>query len=306
MINKDQGSSQDFRRDTERIALVTDSASDISADIAGEFGISIIPIYIHHDGSEFRDGIDIKPDDIYRLQMEKKAVFSTSSPSPHDFILVYGKLLKDFDRILSIHISANLSAVMKSARIARDLLKAEKRIEIFDSRSGTMGTGFLVLAAARAARKGYSLERIMGIVSFLRDNIRLYGTIDSLKYLRRSGRVPAIASFVSRLLTIKPLLGISGGQVGMIGIAFTRFGSHREIVRRATRDFKQERWVMLSVIHTLRGKDSRKMLSELQRSLNIVYSMVNKCTPAVGAHTGPGLIGIIITRLDRETADLFI
>jgi len=306
MAKKGQGSISGVRKDSHRIALVTDSASDITTDIAKELNISIVPLYIHYDSKEFRDGIDIESDEIYRLQMEEKAVFSTSSPSPHDFLSTYEGLLRKYNSIISIHISANLSAVMKSALIARDLLKEGNRIEIFDSRSGTMGTGFMVLAAARAAQKGYPLEKIMEILLFLRENIRLYGTIETLRYLRRSGRVPAVASFVSRLLTIKPLLGINNGTVGMIGIAVTRFGSHREIVRRVLKDFSKERWVMLSVIHTLRQQDSRKILSSLQGQLNIVYSIVNKCTPAVGAHTGPGLIGIIITRLNRDIADLFI
>jgi DegV family protein with EDD domain len=306
MAKKGQRSISGVRTDSNKIALVTDSASDITTDIAKKHNISIIPIYIHYNGKEFRDGIDIESDDIYRLQKEEKAVFSTSSPSPHDFISVYQKLSKKYKKIISIHISSNLSAVMKSALIARDLTKEDRRIEVFDSRSGTMGTGFMVLAAARAVRRGYSSEKILEILSFLRDNIRLYGTIDTLKYLRRSGRVPAIANFASRLLTIKPLLGINNGTVGMIGIAVTRFGSLKEIVRRVLKDFSDERWVMVSVIHTLGHDDSRKILSTLQGSLNIVYSMVTKCTPAVGAHTGPGLIGIIITRLNREIADLFI
>jgi len=233
-------------------------------------------------------------------------VFSTSSPSPHDFVEVYKRLLKKHKKIFSIHISSDLSAVMKSALIARDLLDAKEKIEIFDSRSGTMGTGFMVIAVARALEKGYSSGKILRILSFLKESIRLYGTIDTLKYLRRSGRVPAIANFASRLLMIKPMLGINNGVVGMIGISFTRYGSLREITRRVTRDFKRERWVMVSIIHTLGFDESRKILKRLQGPLNIVYSMITKCTPAVGAHTGPGLIGIIVSKLDREIADLFI
>jgi len=287
-------------------AIVTDSASDITKEIALKYNISIVPIYIHLNGKEFRDGIDIDSIRIYELQQKEKAVFSTSSPSPHDFVEVYKRLLKKHKKIFSIHISSNLSAVMKSALIARDLLDAKGKIEIFDSRSGTMGTGFMVIAVARALAKGYSSGKILRILSFLRKNIRLYGTIDTLKYLRRSGRVPAIANFASRLLMIKPMLGINNGVVGMIGISFTRYGSLREITRRVTRDFRKERWVMVSIIHTLGFDESRKILKRLQGPLNIVYSMITKCTPAVGAHTGPGLIGIIVSKLDREIADLFV
>ena len=287
-------------------AIVTDSASDITKETALENSISVVPIYIHLNGREFRDGIDIDSNRIYELQQKEKAVFSTSSPSPHDFVEVYKRLLKNHEKIFSIHISSNLSAVIKSALIARDLLDAREKIEIFDSLSGTMGTGLMVIAALRAIKKGYSSERILKILSFLRENICLYGTIDTLKYLRRSGRVPAIASFFSRLLTIKPLLGINNGVVGMIGISFTRYGSLREITRRVLRDFRDERWVIVSIIHTLGFDQSQKILKRLQFPLNIVYSTITKCTPAVGAHTGPGLIGIIVSKLDREIADLFI
>ena len=309
MTNRvEKSTARDYAEDTGpgEFAIVTDSASDITKEIALKYNISIVPIYIHLNGKEFRDGIDIDSNRIYELQKKEKAVFSTSSPSPHDFVEAYKRLLKKHKKIFSIHISSNLSAVMKSALIARDLLDAKEKIEIFDSRSGTMGTGFMVIAIARAIEKGYSFQKILKVLSFLKGNIRLYGTIDTLKYLRRSGRVPAIANFISRLLMIKPLLGINNGVVGMIGISFTRYGSLREITRRVTRDFRSERWIMVSIIHTLGFDQSQIILKRLQGPLNIVYSMITKCTPAVGAHTGPGLIGIIVSKLDREIADLFI
>ena len=89
----------------KEFALVTDSASDVSAEFAREYNISVIPIYIHYDGKEFKDGIDIDPGKIYRLQKDKKALFSSSSPSPHDFMVVYKKLLKEYKNIFSINIS---------------------------------------------------------------------------------------------------------------------------------------------------------------------------------------------------------
>lgn len=287
-------------------ALVTDSASDISREFAEKYNINVIPIYIHYNGKEFKDGIDIDSNRIYTLQKKKKAIFTSSSPSPHDFVRVYEKLLEEYKKIFSIHISSKLSAVIKSARIARGLLKAEKRIKIFDSLSGSMGTGFMVLIAAKAIIKRYSYEKILHSLNFLRDNIKLYGTIDTLKYLRRSGRVPAIASQISRILKIKPLLGIKSGIVEMIGIAITRYGSLREIAGRAIRDFKKERWVIASIIHTLSLRESQRIMKKIQSSLKCVDAMITECTPVIGAHTGPGLVGIIVSKLDREIVDLFI
>jgi DegV family protein with EDD domain len=134
----------------------------------------------------------------------------------------------------------------------------------------------------------------------------LYGTIDTLKYLRRSGRVPAIASQISRILKIKPLLGIKNGIVEMIGIAVTRYGSLKEITRRVIRDFKKEKWVIVSIIHTLSLQESKNIMRKIQSSLKCIDIMITECTPVIGAHTGPGLIGIIVSKLNQDIVDLFI
>ncbi len=169
-----------------------------------------------------------------------------------------------------------------------------------------MGTDFMVLTAAKAIIEKRSYEKILYYLDFLRKNVRLYGTIDILKYLRRSGRVPAAASLISRILKIKPLLGIKNGIVEMIGIAVTRYGSLKEITRRVIRDFKKEKWVIVSIIHTLSLQESKNIMRKLQFSLQCIDIITTECTPVIGAHTGPGLIGIIVSRLNQDIVDLFI
>ncbi len=286
--------------------VVTDSASDIPKDLADLYSIEVIPLYIHYNGQEFKDGVNIKSEQIYSLQKEKKALFMSASPSPKDFIDVYERLLKEYETIISIHLSSKLSAVMKSAKIAADLLKAGRRIIIFDSLSGTMGTGFMAIAAAKAVERGVAVDEILKILEHFRDNTRLYGTINTLKYLRRSGRVPALAQVATAALRIKPLLGIKNGIVDMIGLTVTRWGSLNEIARRAIKQFRKEKWVTVALIHTLSKSEAKKVMKKLQVALNCVESLVVDCTPVVGAHTGPGLIGIIICSLDRRIAELFI
>ena len=148
------GSSQPVKNlEKKPYAVVTDSASDVPKDYAQNHNINIIPLYIHYNGLEFKDGLDIQSEKIYSLQKEKKAIFMSSSPSPKDFVDLYTELLEKYERIISIHLSSKLSAVIKSARIAAELLKADKRIKVFDSLSGTMGAGFMAIAAAKAACK---------------------------------------------------------------------------------------------------------------------------------------------------------
>jgi DegV family protein with EDD domain len=147
-------------------AVITDSSSDVPQEYIDKYNITVVPMYIHYCNDEFRDGIDIKSEKIYSLQKEKKAIFMSSSPSPHDFLTVYEKLLKSYKKVISIHISSKLSAVIKSSKIAVDLLKVEDRVIIFDSLSGTMGTGFMVIAAAKGVARGLNLEKILENLEF--------------------------------------------------------------------------------------------------------------------------------------------
>ena len=286
--------------------VVTDSASDVPEEYVKKYNINIIPIYIHYNGKEYKDGVDISSEQIYTLQKEKKAIFNSSSPSPLDFVTVYQELLKTYKKIISIHISSKLSGVIKSAKIARSLIKAEKRIEIFDSLSATMGTGFMAIAAAKAIIKKYPWEKILSILEFLKKNIKLYGTIDTLKYLRRSRRVPALANIALTIFRIKPILCIKDGIAKMTGIAVTRYGSLINIVKRVVKDFKKEELVFISIVHTLSMEESKRVMKKIQSLLNCVESIITECTPVIGAHTGPGLIGIIVSKVNRDLADLFI
>ncbi len=287
------------------LAVVTDSASDIPPEYVEKYGINVIPLYIHYKGKEYKDGIDITSNKIYTLQKEENAIFKSSTPSPKDFYILYNGLLQSHKKIISIHLSSKLSGVLTSARMAKRMLNSEDRITIYDSFAGTMGCGLMAIAAAKAAMKGYGLEKILPKLDFLKENIRLYGTIDTLKYLRLSGRVPALANIVSSALKIKPILGIEKGIVGMAGISFTRYGSLVEITRRVLKQFKKEKWVVVSIVHSLSLKEAQKIKAKLEPSLNYVDFTITEVTPVVGAHTGPGLIGIIISKLDEELYKLF-
>ena len=169
-----------------------------------------------------------------------------------------------------------------------------------------MGTGFMAIVAAKAIIKKYPWEKILSILEFLKKNIKLYGTIDTLKYLRRSGRVPALANIALTIFRIKPILCIKDGIAKMTGIAVTRYGSLINIVKRVVKDFKKEELVFISIVHTLSMEESKRVMKKIQSLLNCVESIITECTPVIGAHTGPGLIGIIVSKVNRDLADLFI
>lgn len=290
----------------QKYAVVTDSSSDIPKKYIDKLNIKVVPLYIHYKNNEFRDGIDIDSSQIYKLQKEEKAIFTTSAPSPHDFLNLYNELLKEHEKVISIHISSKLSAVIKAANIARDFLEERDRVDIYDSFLGSMGTGFLAIATSKAISRGYDIDRIRYCMDYLKANMRLFGTIDTLEYLKRSGRAPEFGNIVTALTRIKPILGIKDGSVRMIDISVTRKRSLNEITKRALREFSEEKWVLVSIIHSLSLSESKQIMRKLQQKLNMVESIITECTPVVGAHTGPGLVGIIISKLDYELARLFI
>lgn len=289
-----------------RFAVVTDSSSDIPKKYIEQLGIHVVPLYIHYQDKEYRDGIDIESSQIYAMQKEQKAVFASSAPSPHDFLDLYKRLLKDYEKIFSIHISSKLSAVLKAANIAKDFLNGKDRIEVYDSCLGSMGTGFLAIAAAKAILKEYVQDQVLDCLDYLKKNIKLIGTINTLEYLKRSGRAPELANIFTSITKIKPILGIQDGIVKMMGISVTRKGSLHEITKRAIHQFSSEKWVLASIIHSLSLEEAKTIMHRLQQKLNMVESIITECTPVVGAHTGPGLIGIIISKLDYDLAKLFI
>jgi len=281
-------------------AVVTDSASDIPIEFREKYRIAVIPFYVGQGWQEYRDGIDINSEQIYRMQRDKGSIFRSSAPSPRDFYQVYQQLLNHYPHVLSIHISSRLSALINSAHTARKLLQAASRITIYDSMAATMGCGLMAMIAAKASLQGYTLDKTLAFLNYIKANINLYGTLDTLKFLSISGRVPAAASHISSWLHLKPLLGIKQGKVAMTGLAITRKGSLKAITSKVIRNFEHEQWVSISLIHSLSGQEAEIIKNILISRLNCTLATISQCTPVIGAHTGPGLMGIIACRLNQD------
>lgn len=171
------------------VKIVTDSSSDIPADVARELGIAVVPLYVRFGDKSYREGIDIDIDRFYHELEHNPNPPKTSTPSPGDFIQVYQQLAAETDEIVSIHLSSKLSATSNVARLAADYVKDKCQVEVIDSRSASMGLGLIAITAAKAARAGASLDQITETVHQTIPYIHLFGIITNLRYVMREKRL---------------------------------------------------------------------------------------------------------------------
>ncbi len=274
-----------------QVAIVTDSAANLPPELAARHGIQVVPLNLHWDGRTYRDGVDLSASELYQhLRTEPGELPSSSSPSVGEFLRTFIRLSLEADAIVSIHLAAGLSATYAAARQARSLLE-EVSIEVIDSRTATMGCGFVTLGAARAAAAGASLREVMVEAQAIIEHVHVYGVLDSLRYVHRSGRVPAIAAFAGSLLQIHPLLYIESGQAGLLEIQRTR---HRAV--RRLLDVVEEKAagqpIHAAVMHADAAEDAGALRQALAERCDCCELLTTEFTPVMGAYTGPGLIGI--------------
>ena len=196
------------------IRIVTDSTADLPPGAAHELGISVVPLSVIFGDEVYREGVDVTHDLFYDKLIHSRVLPTTSAPSVGDFLSVYEPLLDDSDEIVSIHVSAKLSATHNNAcQAARLLADRGARIEVIDSQLVSMGLGFLTLAAARAARGGAGVEEIRTIVERSIPRVHTIFVLDTLEYLRRGGRIGRARAFLGAVLRVKPLLSLRDGEV---------------------------------------------------------------------------------------------
>ncbi len=173
------------------VRIVTDSSADIPPALAAELGITVVPLYIRFGAETLRDGVDISPDQFYERLAHSRALPRSSIPSPGDFAKVYQGLAAGGEDILSIHLSAKYSGALNAAGLAREYVTGDSQIEVFDSKSVSMGCGFAVIAAAREARRGAGLAQVRQAAEQAAQHTHIVGMIASLRYFISGHRLYA-------------------------------------------------------------------------------------------------------------------
>ncbi len=269
------------------IRIVTDSTCDLPQELIEKFHITAIPMYINAGGRTYRDEIDLTRGDFYGRLPELMPAPTTAAPGPDTFRQVYERLAAEgATAILSIHISVKLSAVVNVATRAAADTRAVP-VTIFDSRQLSLGTGFEVLAAAQAAEEGRPMGEILALLKNLIPRIRVFAALDTLEFLRRSGRMNFAISFLGTLLQIKPLMKMYNGDP-----TAERIRTRNAAVKRLAELLKEAQPLeKVAVLHSHAADRAQALLQQVGDLLPSQEILVMEIAPTIGVHVGPGVIG---------------
>ena len=283
------------------VKIVTDSSSDIPPEIARELDITVVPLYMRFGVQTYRDGIDIMPEEFYRRLVNEPVHPATSAVSPGDFAGVYDKLAAEAEGIISIHLSQKVSATYSAAIQGRSLMDNKAcPVEIIDSRFVTIALGLITIGAARAAQAGKGMQEIVAQVNALVPCVRVYGILDTLKYVMKGGRLGRAGPIISSILPVKPVLTMKDGTVAPIGAARTRTKAIERLCGLiASVPMVQE----LGIAHSTSEEEVLSFVEKIKSILPGVKPVISKLGPALGVHGGPGSILVGIQQDIRAAAE---
>ena len=273
------------------VKVVTDSTADLPGDVVQELGITVIPLLIHIDDETFEDGVTISVDGFYNLLATGGVLPKTSAPSSGMFIEAYERLAQETDAIVSIHISAKLSAAYAAALVARDGIDAPCKIEILDSLSTSIGLGLLVVQAATMARDGASLEDIVRVTEASIPRTQFFGVLDTLEYLHRGGRIGKAASFLGAMLKLKPILCLHDG----IAHPVERVRSREQALDHLCEMVGKMGPVShMAVTYTTDKPEMEQLAFRLSQFFPEDEIMRSRCSATTGTYFGPGALGVAV------------
>jgi DegV family protein with EDD domain len=247
-----------------------------------------VPLTLNFEGESLLDGIDITPADFYRRLPSATTHPTTSQPSAGRFAETYSALLKDHDSIVSVHISEKLSGTYASARQGADLTDPT-RVHVIDSELASMSLGLLTLAASQLAAQGADVKSIETKVLAMRDQVQTYFSVATLEFLRRGGRIGRASALLGSVLQVKPVLCIRDGLVTPLERVRT-FDRALNRVIELVRAVDRGKGVCAIVGHADAEDAAERVARELEPIAETL--MIQPLGPVVGAHAGPGVVGV--------------
>lgn len=276
----------------DKVAILTDSTADIPSQIAEALGITVIPVTILFGQEGFRDRIDMTPEEFYRRLAESGVHPTTSQPSAGDFVEVYRQLSQSAQSIISIHVSSDLSGTVESAHAAKAQLDSSVPIHIVDSRSTSMGLGFMVLAAAEMVADGVEAAQIVARIEALVPQMSVLFVVDTLEYLHKGGRIGGAERYLGSMLRIKPLLHLDNGRIEPLEKARTKPRAMARLLEIVEERISDGRPRSFAVMHATAEEEALQLKQELEERFPGQEPYLCKLSPALGVHTGPGLVGV--------------
>jgi DegV family protein with EDD domain len=276
-----------------KVAIVIDSSANIPDELLAQYNIHIVPLSVIWGSEVLKDGIDTTAQEFYTRLKSSKTTPTTSQPGPGDFIPLYEKLLAEGHEILSLHISGKLSGTMASAEQARNHLSGQP-IEVVDTLSASMGLGYIALQCARAAQAGANLRECKAMAVRAIPHTGALFAVSTLEFLHRGGRIGGAAAFLGTTLNLKPILKLTDGRVE----AVERVRSMSKAVDRLLDllvDIAGSNPIRLAGLHADAPREAEELMEKARQRFpngQVKELVLTEVSPAIGAHTGPGTVGM--------------
>ncbi len=276
-----------------KIALITDSASDLTDAQRAQYNIFSVPLRLVYKNKEYRDRVDITPSEVYaRMPGE---VPSTSLPLPNDVTTLYDRLADEgYTHALHICISSGLSGTYNMVRMVA-AEHARLTVEVVDSKILAIGEGFLVLECGKVLQETGSIPQAVERLHQLRETMLGVFIIRTLEYLRKGGRIGLVESVLGNMLNLKPVIFVNDDGIYQTLAKARGFNGAQATLLEEVKRRYQDRPVHIAVVHGESPDDAETLLAQARQALNVVNEgFVSQVSPVLGAHTGPSLLGLIV------------
>ena len=273
-----------------KITIVTDSSSYIPEVATEGLDIAVIPLWLLWGDDHLQDGVDIQPAEFYQRLRESSTLPTSSQPSAKEFELFYEEVAKRSEQIVSVLVSSELSGTIASAKMA--VKEMGGQIPIVDSRNCAMGLGFAVLAAARAAAEGKSIDDVVLAAEEVSANMHFLFVVDTLEYLHKGGRISGGKRLMGTALKIKPILQFEEGQIRPLSQARTKRKAIEQVFQIMQDRIGRKKMLEVAVLDVDCPDDGDKVAGQIKERFGVDFVHRGVVSPVVGTHVGPGTIGI--------------
>jgi DegV family protein with EDD domain len=277
-----------------RVAIVTDSASDLTPAAAAAAGITVVPLEVTFGDERYKAGVTLTTEEFWRRMTAPDAPFpKTAAASAGEFQAAFERLFAEgADAIVCVNVAGSLSGTLKASSIARAELP-DREIHVVDSGSASMGEGLLAQLAAELAGAGRSAAEIAAVLEDRKADLNLYVALDTLEYLKRGGRISGAQAAIGTLLSVKPIITIKDGTVETVDKPRTRSKARERVLELLTARPAERAGVLHTMADDIEGF-REELIRRMPGGIDPGQVSVQPVGPSVGPHLGPGGIGAVV------------
>lgn len=283
----------------EKIAIITDSGTDVPKKYVDKYNMYVVPLIVNYNNKSYKDVIDIDIDTI--CDRLKEEIPTTSLPSIDDIMETFEKVISDgYDKAIVITISSGLSGTYNAMRIASESFEGRLETMLIDTKNIDIGSGFSAIRAGELIEQGCSFEEIKEKLDDAIKNTKVYFCVKTLEYLRKGGRIGLVASVVGTALDLKPVMSCNeDGVYYVVSKARGRKKSLKKALNEAIDYSKKYNKYNVAVVNVQAEDEAKEIENSIKKEFpNVENVFIGSISPTLAVHTGPGLIGVGVQKID--------